>query len=180
MYSINKSKMIISNWRIVGILLIISWFMVSMIPSQEAYAEKKIVSGTIKATTVIGRKLIQCQTDGEPIDAGDLRNRFGAYKSDDPDWNNTTFFLVSFVGPGSNIVYAVDIHPGGDLTFRQLKGTTEMEGFGTIVVKNEGWFTGGTGKFKGITGRYRTITKATSTEQAGRKTKWEAEYELAK
>jgi len=180
MSAINKSKMIVPNWKLVGILLIVAWFMISMVPSQEAYAESKKVSGTIKATTVIGRKLIQCPTDGEPIDAGDLRNRVGAYKSADPDWNNTTFFTVSFVGPGTNIVYGIDIHPGGDQTFRQLKGATKMKKFGTIIVKNEGWFVGGTGKFKGIVGKWKVTTEATSTEQAGRKTTWEAEYELVK
>ena len=180
MSAINKSKMIVPNWKLVGILLIFAWFMISMIPSQEAYAESKKVTGTIKATTVIGRHLIQCFTGEEPVPAGDLRNRVGAYSSADPDWNNTTFFIVSFVGPKSNIVYGIDIHPGGDQTFRQLKGMTKMESFGTIIVKNEGWFVGGTGKFKGMTGKWNTITKATSSEQAGRKTEWEAEYELAK
>jgi hypothetical protein len=180
MSAIKKSKIIVPNWRLVGILLIVSWFTISMIPSQEACAETKKVKGTIKATTVIGRHLIQCFTGEEPVPAGDLRNRVGAYKSADPDWNNTTFFTVSFVGPKDNVVYGIDIHPGGEQTFRQLKGITKMKKFGTIIVKNEGWFVGGTGKFKGITGKWKVTTEATSTEQAGRKTKWEAEYELAK
>ena len=55
-----------------------------------------------------------------------------------------------------------------------------MKKFGTIIVTNKGWFVGGTGKFKGITGKWTVTTEATSTEQAGRKTEWEAEYELAK
>jgi hypothetical protein len=182
MLSINKRKsnMIVFYPRFVGILLTVALFMISMITSQEACAESFRVTGTIKATEVIGRALIQCSTDGEPIDAGDLRNRVGAYKSDDPDWNNTTFFTVSFVGPKTNIVYGIDIHPGGEQTFRQLKGQTKMKKFGTITVINKGWFVGGTGKFKGIAGKWTVTTEATSTEQAGRKTEWEAEYELAK
>jgi hypothetical protein len=180
MYAIKKSKMTVFNWWFVAILIIVGLFMVSMIPSQEAYAESKKVTGTIKATTVIGRYQVQCYTDKEAVPAGDLRNRVGAYKSDDPDWNNTTFFNVSFVGPKSNLVYGIDIHPGGDQTFRQLKGKTKFKKFGTIVVKNEGWFVGGTGKFEGITGKWIVTTEATSTEQSGRKTSWEAVYELAK
>lgn len=180
MCAINNSKVIVPNWNLVGILLIVVSFMISTIPSKEAYADSKKVSGAIKATTVIGRHLIQCYNGEEPIPAGDLRNRVGAYSSDDPDWNNTTFFTVSFVGPKTNIVYGIDIHPGGEQTFRQLKGVTKMKKFGTIIVTNEGWFVGGTGKFKGITGKWKVTTEATSTEQAGRKTEWEAEYELAK
>lgn len=180
MSATKKGNMIVSNGKLVGILLIVSWFMILMPQSQEAYAESMIVSGAIKETTVIGRHLIQCYTGEEPIPAGDLRNRVGAYSSDDPDWNNTTFYTVSFVGPETNIVYGIDIHPGGDQTFRQLKGTTKMKKFGTILVENTGWFVGGTGKFKGITGKWKVTTEATSTEQAGRKTTWEAVYDLVK
>ncbi|MGD8834074.1 MAG: hypothetical protein PVJ84_03310 [Desulfobacteraceae bacterium] len=180
MVTINKFKIIVPNWRSVGIVFIIAGFTISMISAQKAHAESKKVTGAIKATTVIGRQLIQCFTDGEPIPAGDLRNRVGAYSSDDQDWNNTTFFTVSFVGPKSNIVYGIDIHPNGDQTFRQLKGTTKMKKFGTIIVTNEGFFVGGTGKYKGIIGKWKVTTEATSTEQAGRKTTWEAEYELVK
>ena len=182
MNTISKRKryLIVFYPRLVCILLTLALFMVSMITSQEAIAQSKRVTGTIKATEVIGRHLIQCFTDADELDAGDLRNRVGAYKSDDPDWNNTTFFTVSFVGPKTNIVYGIDIHPGGDQTFRQLKGTTKMKKFGTIIVENHGWFVGGTGKYKGITGKWIVTTEATSTEQAGRKTQWEAIYELAK
>lgn len=180
MVRINKCKVMVPNFRLVGIMLIITGFIISMISGQKAYAESKKVTGAIKETTVIGRQLIQCFTDDEPVPAGDLRNRVGAYSSDDPDWNNTTFFTVSFVGPKSNIVYGIDIHPKGEQTFRQLKGTTKMKKFGTIIVTNEGFFVGGTGKYKGIIGKWKVTTEATSTEQAGRKTKWEAEYELVK
>ncbi len=132
-------KKTIGNWRIVFILVIPVYLLVSLIQYQEAYAETKKISGTFKAIV----QLSFCA-------------RHSVLSSADPDWNNARFFSASsleFTKPGYFNGYSVITHPSGDQTF--IKFTDKMissdghreTGGSETTGETEGFFMKGTGKF---------------------------------
>ena len=175
MVTVNKGKRIIDIWGIVCVFLIIACFMVSLIQTQEVYAESKKVSGTVKTSRDLERNKIRSTAYKPAIPVGELTNVFGIYSSADPEWNNATFYSVWFIENLNFIGHAVVTHPGGDQTFLTVKGKIKALNAHDWTSQYEGWFSGGTGKFKGIRGTWRAKTVQTQSEST---TEWEAEYEI--
>ena len=161
-------KKTIGIWAIVCTLVISACFLLPLIQNQEAYAETKKVTGTLKDTVPLG-----CGA------------RHSVLSSADPDWNNARFFSAGwrkfkFTKPGHFKGYGVITHPGGDQTFiqyviktvpsdgRRETGGSEWTG------ETEGFFISGTGKFKGIKARWMSKWKHTVTE--GWMVEWGVEY----
>ena len=169
------------HYKINGILgiacifFIMVCFMALLIPNQEAYAESKKVSGTVKASRDLGRNHIRSTAFKPAIPVGEMTNIFGIYSSDDPDWNNATFFAVWLIENLNFVGYAGVTHPGGDQTFRAVKGKLKALNVHDWTSQYRGWFTGGTGKFEGINGTWKAKTVQTQSEST---TEWEAEYEI--
>lgn len=175
MTTVNRTKRIIGSGGIVSVFIIIACFMVSLIQTQEAYAEKKNVSGTVKDRTELALDYIRSTAYKPPIPVGELNNVFGVYVSDDTEWNNATFFTVWFIENLNFIGHAVITFPAGDQIFRTVKGKIKALNVHDWASEHEGWFLGGTGKYKGIKGRWREKIMHTQTEIT---TEWEVEYEV--
>jgi len=150
-------------------------FMVPLIQNHEAYAEGKKVSGTVKTSRDLERNLIRSTAFKPAIPVGELTNIFGNYSSADPEWNNATFYSVWLIENLNFIGHAVVTHPGGDQTFRTVKGKLKALNVHDWTSQYEGWFSGGTGKFGGIKGTWKAKTVQTQSEST---TEWEAQYEI--
>lgn len=176
MTSTRKSVITVNCWPLIGFFLTMALLSVS-IPTQEAYAERKKVSGTCEVITQLARASVPCGGPGAfvPLWAFHLM-----LKSDDPDWNNVQRFTVQYDDITKDQYfrgYGVNTHPNGDQTFFRYEGTKEPIGTGPYdyTWKTEGFFIKGTGKFKGITGRVVAKGKTTMAEKTW---EWEVEYEI--
>jgi hypothetical protein len=164
------------RWPLIGLFLAISLLFVSL-QTQEAYAERKKVSGTCEIITKLARANIPCFGPGEfvPLEAWHM-----ALKSDDLDWNNVQRFYFQYEDISKERYfrgYGVNTHSNGDQTFFQYKGSREPIGTGPYdyTWEIEGFFIKGTGKFKGITGG---VVAKGKTSMAEKIWEWEAEYEI--
>jgi hypothetical protein len=147
------------------------------VPTQNAYAERKKVSGTCEIITQLARANIPCFGPGEFIP---LWAWHSMLKSDDPDWNNVQRFYFQYDDFSKERYfrgYGVNTHPNGDQTFFQYKGTREPIGTGPYdyTWKIEGFFIKGTGKFKGIVG---SVVANGKTSMAEKTWEWKVEYEI--
>ncbi|CAB1059168.1 hypothetical protein D1BOALGB6SA_3926 [Olavius sp. associated proteobacterium Delta 1] len=175
--SITKKRvMTVYSWPSMGLFLALALLFVS-IQTQEAYAERKKVSGTCKVLTQLTRVSIPCGGPGAfvPLWAWHLM-----LNSDDPDWNNVQRFSFQYDDITKERFFrgfGVNTHPNGDQTFFQYKGKREPIGTGPYdyTWKIEGFFIKGTGKFKGIKG---SMVANGKTSMAEKTWEWEAEYEV--
>ena len=171
----NKGKRIIHIRSIVCVFVVIACFMVSIVQVQEACAEKRKASGTLKERTELSRDFIRSTEYKPPIPVGEMFSTFGVYSTDDPEWNNATFFSVWFIENLNFIGHAIITFEGGDQIFRTVKGKLKALNVHDWASDHEGWFVGGTGKFKGIKGKWR---EKIVHEMSKVTTDWEVEYEI--
>ena len=170
-----NGKKTISIRGIVCILVGTTCFLVPLIQSQEAYAERKKASGTVTERTELARDHIRSTEYKPPIPVGEMETIFGVYSSDDPEWNNATFFSVWLIENLNFIGHAVVTFEGGDQIFLTVEGKLKALNVHDWSSDHEGWFEGGTGKFKGIKGTWR---EKIMHVMSGVTTEWEAEYEI--
>jgi hypothetical protein len=134
----------------------------------------KKVSGTTKAFVRLAQSNIHIAYS--PL-MGSLRVYHLVLSSADPDWNNARFFYIVYdesAKEWGDRGYGVITHPGGDQTFiKFLQRLTPASG-ADIAAESEGFFIGGTGKFKDIKARWLLKLKGTVTE--GLMAEWEVEY----
>jgi len=175
MTAAKERKKIVGIRGVVGIFFIVFCFMVSLIQTQEVCAESKKVSGTVKERTELALDYIRSTEYKPPIPVGEMNNIFGLYSSDDPEWNNATFYSVWLIENLNFIGHAIITFEGGDQIFRTVKGKLKALNVHDWASEHEGWFIGGTGKFKGIKGRWREKIMHTMSEIT---TEWEVEYEV--
>ena len=168
-------KKIIGMRGIVGVLLLVVCCMVPLIQTPDVYAESKKASGSLKGASDLARHRIQSTAYKPPIPVGELNNFFGIFSSDDPEWNNATFYSVWYIENLNFIGHGVVTHPGGDQTFRIVKGKIKALNVHEWTAEYRGYFIGGTGKYKGIQGSWKEKTVNMS---AGLTTEWEVEYEI--
>ena len=172
MTTINKSKATIINRSLTSIFIVIC-FLLSLSQSQEAYAEMKKVSGTFKGTVKLAETQIAIAdiTQKGPLDVFHT-----VLSSADPDWNNAPFFYIRYAEPTKEWGrkgYGVITHPGGDQTFIKFVSRQLSASGSASTGEWEGFFIGGTGKFKDIRARWLLKWKFTTTEAT---TEWEVEY----
>ncbi len=158
-----------------GLFLALALLFLS-IQTQNAYAERKKVSGTHKVITQLARASIPCFGPGAFVPLWVFHSMLS---SDDPDWNNVQRFYFEYDDFSKERFfrgYGVNTHPNGDQTFFQYKGTREPIGTGPYdyTWKLEGFFTKGTGKFEGIKG---SIVAKGKTSMAEKTWEWVVEYE---
>jgi hypothetical protein len=174
MTTINKSKATIINRGLTIIFLVIC-FLISLIQSQESYAEMKKVTGTTKAFVRLTETHI---TVAHSPRKGRLSVYHVVLNSSDPDWNNAPLFWVEYdesKKEWDRKGYGVITHPGGDQTFiKHARRMTSSTGIIEATGEQEGFFIGGTGKFKDIKARWllkwkRTVKKEWAAE-------WKVEY----
>jgi len=156
MLTLAKSgKKIVGIWGIVFTLAISTCFLFSLIKSQEAYAEKKKVSGTSKLVmqpaTLIKSELFPSNCNSTV----GVEGRLYVLNSTDPAWNNASLFCIFVtVEPirdkNDYKSYAVITHPGGDQTFIESDGSWERKGGLNWAFESYGRFVGGTGEFEWI------------------------------
>jgi hypothetical protein len=165
------------RWSAVSLLVIAVWLLAALIQSDAAYAERQKVSGTSKERTRVGlTRILKENPTGNVGLMSFLANWVGGFSSTDSDWNNVTFYYVTYGDAMTRSLkgYAVTAHPGGEQTFREYEGAFEQRG-ATGTHQIEGRFLGGTGKFKGITGTWKENVKRTPVDDIS---EWEAEYEI--
>jgi len=177
---VKSGKKIVGIWGIVCILAISVCFLFSLIQSQEAYAEKKKVSGTSKLATTPCPLI---KADLFPSNCNStvrVEGRLYVLSSTDPAWNNASFFYVFVtVEPirdkNDYKSYAVITHPGGDQTFIESDGSWERKGDWNWAFESYGRFVGGTGEFEHIRALWKFKGKGRfHTKVIG---EWEVEYE---
>jgi hypothetical protein len=174
MTPISKSKGTIIILGLTSIF-IVCCFLLSLNFSQEAYAEPKKVSGTLK-------RLPKLATDNIPIPNCDqnlyLRVRQAILSSDDPDWNNAHYFYFGYYDFGKDqnefSGYGFISHPGGDQTFYKLAAKYTSESGADKAGETEGFIIRGTGKFKDIRARWHIKWKKNMAE--GVTGEWSVEY----
>jgi hypothetical protein len=179
MTTINKSKATIINRGLTSIIIVIC-FLFSLFQSQEAYAEKKRVTGTSKQID----SLVDTRTYYNEAEVR-LVNTTGMLSSTDPNWDKAKSFSVLYyinpTGQGDEYKGCVAItFPNGDHAYTKFSGSWKWvlprDGY-RWTSEEIGRFTGGTGKFKGIKG---TITiKGKGEGQNYEIGEWEAEYEIS-
>lgn len=149
-------------------------FIVSLTHAQEAYADKKMVSGTLKelprlATTRIA--LANSKTKGF-LDV----NR-SVLSSLDPDWNNARLFYIFYSEPSKDYDfkgYGVITHPDGDQTYIEFVSKITSSSGADASGEKKGFFIGGTGKFEGI--RARWLLKTTGSMSKDMVGEWVVEH----
>ncbi len=149
-----STKKIVGILAIVCILVISVGLMVSRISTQEAYAEKKKITGTSKVIDLLSRTKIPVP---KTTVKGYLIVYNAVFSSADPDWNNARFFFVHYKeSTDGNKAYGVITHPSGDQTF--IEFTEELPSVSGTDIKGEteGFFLKGTGKFKNIRARWKS------------------------
>lgn len=122
MTTIKKSKVTIIN-RVLTRIFIVLCFFLSLIQSQEAYAEMKKVSGTYEVIT----RLLDVKTSYDQTIVRLVNDRF-MYSSSDPDWDKAKSFSVRYLinptGEGNDYRGCSAItHPNGDQTFIEYTGS---------------------------------------------------------
>ena len=176
MATAKSGKKTISILAIVCTLVISTLLLMSLIPTQEAYADKKKITGTSEVIARLARTKI-------PVPKSTEKGRLDVYhavmKSDDPDWNNARFFFIIYdasLGEWTDKVYGVITHPGGDQTFIEIedKMTSETSASKYTGV-TEGFFLKGTGKFENIRARWKSKW-AKNAFKGERIDEWTVEY----
>ena len=179
MTTINKSKATIINRGLTSIIIVIC-FLFSLFQSQEAYAEKKKVTGTSKRVDrLLDTSTLYDQTKVE------LVNNLNVFSSADPDWDKAIFYeVLYYVNPafppkGDEYRGCGSISlPNGDNAFIKHSGSWQF-----VVPKDgnrwtgefSGRFTGGTGKLKGIRGTFKIKGKGDGFKNVTGE--WDVEYE---
>lgn len=174
MTAAKSGKKIVRIWAIVCMLVTSVCIMASLIQPQEAYAEKKKITGTLKG---LPRLAIAKIPTADPNDRGWLIVNRSVLSSPDPDWNNARCFYFLYNEPTKDYDhkgYGVITHPSGDQTYIEFVGKITSASGADRTGENKGFFIGGTGKFEGIRARWllkwtRTMTQITTAE-------WEVEY----
>jgi hypothetical protein len=160
---------------ILGIFLFVFCFLVLLFHVQEACAESKKASGTVKTLTELSREFIRTTALKPPFPVGEMLNVAGVYSSDDTEWNKARYYAV-WLNENLNFTgHAIITFQGGDQIYCKTKDKVKEVGLHDWTVDHEGWFIGGTGKFEGIKGKWRekivyVMSKFTI--------EWEVEYEL--
>lgn len=175
MVTAKGSEKIVAIWGFVGVLVISAWLLVSLIRSQEVYAENKKASGTTKSVTRLTQEIIRLP---DMVSRIDFNISHWVLTSTDPDWDNAHVFYVRYNHPTKPRVfkgYIAITHPGGDQTFFKWEGKHEPLGGGESITETKGRYIGGTGKFEGITGSWTEKLKSLAT---GITAEWETEYEV--
>ena len=180
MATINKSKVTVIN-RGFTVIFIVICFLLSLIQSQEAYAEMKKVS--------VASKLLKTliTTDETYPDQTRVRfiNNLQIFSSADPEWDKAKVFGVRYSinptrdGDPYNGCLAIT-HHNGDQTFIKYDGSWKWalpKGSHSWISESKGKFTGGTGKFEGISGTF-TVTVEGRGPSHYVSSKWEVEYEI--
>lgn len=173
--SITRKRVMTAYYRsLTGLFLVLALLFLS-IQTQEAYAERKKVSGTQKVITQLARANIPCFRPGSWVP---LWAWHSMLISDDPDWNNAQRFYFQYDEVTKERHFrgfGVNTHPNGDQTFFQYKGKREPIGTGPYdyTWEFEGFFLKGTGKFEGIKG---SIVAKGKTSMAEKTWDWEVEY----
>ena len=175
--SITRKRLMTKPWRHLGCLFLAVALLFLSILTQEAYAERKKVSGTHKIITQLAIVDIPCFGPGVGVP---LWAWHSMLNSDDPDWNSVQRFYFQYDDLSKERHfrgYGVNTHPNGDQTFFQYKGTSEPTGTGPYdyTWKIEGFFLKGTGKFEGIVG---SIVARGKTSMAEKTWDWEVQYEI--
>jgi hypothetical protein len=178
MTTINKNKVTIINRGLTGIFIVIC-FLFSQIQSQEAYAEMKKVSGTSKTFDRLSRSRIPFyNTTVKDYINGYLRVYHAVLNSADPDWNNARLFYILYdesAKEWGDRGYGVITHPSGDQAFIKFKSREiTITGGSEMTGEWEGFFIGGTGKFKDIKARW--LSKWKWTVREGEVAEWKVEY----
>ena len=173
MTSSKNGKMTISIWAIVCVLAISIGLIMSLIHPQEAYADKKKITGTSNGIDLLSRGKI-------PVPKSPVKGYISAKNqllvSADPDWNKAEYFFVVYAASTrewNNKGYGVITHPSGDKTFIEFEEKYYASG---SIYKGEvnGFFLKGTGKFKGIKGSWSSNWK----RDPERVEEWQVEYEI--
>lgn len=175
MTAAKSAKKIVGIWAILCSLLISACFLMSLLLSQEVYAEKKKVSGTTKGDSRLGRTVFRIPDSKLHIF---LNARHSVLNSADPDWNNARFFEVNCIDhskPGHYRGYGVIYHPSGDQTFIEFETKIGSAKSTELTDEIKGFFIGGTGKYIGIRARWLSKAKWEHISE-GRKAEWEVEY----
>ena len=188
MATLNKSKVTVIN-RGFTIIFIIICFLLSIIQSQEAYAEMKKVSGTSKHVN----RLIAYETY-YPQTKVRFRNNLQMFSSADPDWDKAKIFTVFYYINPITVYYHINptgegddykgcaaiTYANGDQAFIMYDGSWKWvlprDGF-RWTSETKGIFTGGTGKFEGIKGTF--TSKGKGVGRSNTTGEWEIEYEIA-
>ena len=171
------------RWCVVNLFVIVTCFLVSLIQSHDAFAERKQISGT-GVGTVLGETGIEIPVGDMNSQVGNLRSLIWVYSSTHPDWNNARASTVVFTNVMTKSLkgFTVVTHPGGDQTFLEFEGTWEQEPGVVFTDQRKGRFLGGTGKFKGITGRWTSTIRGggfdPTVDTVKRTAEWKAEYEI--
>ena len=152
------------------VFFIVLCLMILLLQVQEVCAEKKKVSGSLSKRTELAIHRVKSTAYKPAFPVGEVNNIFAILKSDDPEWNNATLFSVWFIENLNFIGHGVVTHPNGDQSFRITKGKLKALNVHDWEGDYEGWFTGGTGKYKGIKGRWR---EKTVHVMSGVTTNWE-------
>lgn len=174
MTTINTRKVTIINRSLTSVFLVIC-FLLSLSQSQETYAEMKKVSGTTEA-------FVRLTETNIAVDYSQLKGSLSVYhtvlNSADPDWNNAPLYWIVYdesTKEWSRRGYGVITHPGGDQTFIKFEGKEiSATGGSEATGEHEGFFIGGTGKFKDIKARWLLKWKFKLTE--GTIAEWKVEY----
>ena len=164
----------IGIWAIVCIMVISVFIIMSLIHPQEAYAEEKKISGTLKGLPRLASTQIFI---GDSKTKGFLYVNRSELSSPDPDWNNARIFYILYSEPTKEYDlkgYGVITHPSGDQTFIEFVDKITSTSGADAVIERKGFFIGGTGKFEGIRARWLVKVKDKMSERlAGA---WQVEY----
>jgi len=174
MATAKSGKKTIGIWGIVCVLVISACLLVSLIQSQEAYAEKKKIFGTFKRLPRLASTRIPIANVSTK---GFLNVYHSVLSSPDPDWNNARFFYIIYSEPSKDYDYkgyGSITHPGGDQTFIEFVSKRTSASGADTAGEIKGFFIGGTGKLEGI--RARWLLKWTVTMTEGMMGEWEVEY----
>lgn len=169
-----ESRMTVTIWSLVGIVVIGALPGVSLIRGQEACAEGGKVSGVTESVEPLAQDNMVFPKELIFIH---FRIQLWVLRSADPDWDKAHPFTIRFDHPNKATWfegYSAITHPGGDQTFMKFEGKEESLG-AKATYEAKGRFIGGTGKFKGITGTSTFLQTWTLAETT---TEWETEYKI--
>ena len=169
---INKTKVTMINRGLTSIFLVIC-FLLSLIQSQQTYAEMKKVTGTFKTISPMAQNHVRL------IDAP-VKGLMNVYRSvlssADSDWNNARIFYIEYnesIKEWGDRGYGVITHQGGDQTFIKFVSRSLPATGSDASGEWDGVFIGGTGKFKAIKARWLLKWKNTMAE--GTVVEWKVE-----
>jgi hypothetical protein len=172
------------RWAMAGLVVLVGWFLASLLQTRDAQATAKKISGTSQGFVIVS------STTMWPGDAPHheiiLQHVRWVDQSDDPDCNTAQVTGVVVIdhtaGQGTIRGYDVAMCPNGDHTFGAFEGAmkTVKQPDGSLEYTDEGkwWYTGGTGKRKGITGGGTGKTKGILGKPESLRSEWAGEYEL--